>query len=870
MTRRLHIELLRLSWREWRHHPWRHGVAALAVALGVALAWSVHLINESALAEFSSALRAVGGEPDLVLRAQHEGFDDAVFERVALDAAVAEASPVVEVDTYARGAAPVGAASPDNAASDAATPRRIAVRVLGVDSLRVATLAPQLLPQPAAAGSRFAALDPGAAFINATARTQLKLRDGDVLALQAGPHWRELRVAGSVAASGPPLVVMDVAGAQLQFEMTHRLSRIDVRFVPGTTSQQRAAALARWALPAQIGAQTADESQGRVASLSRAYRVNLTVLALVALFVGAFLVFAVVSLSVAQRMPALALLGVLGLTRGERRASVLMECAALGMAGSALGLLLGTALAAAALRWLAGDLGGGYFPGIAPQLQVDIAAATLFFVLGVASALVGGWVPARHAERMAPALVLKGLGARGSGKQRAWPAALLLATGTALAFVPPLGGLPLAAYAAIAALLFGGVLLVPLVVHGLLSAWPTPANALALLALRRASFERHTAIAAVAGVVASLALSVALTVMVTSFRGGVADWLDSVLPADLYARSASTAAASNQAWFDEAFARAVAALPGVARVQATRSRTLQLAPGLPAVVLVTRPAIDVGMANAAAALPLVGEPLPARPGEVGVYVSEAVLDLYGTARGAWLDLPLGEVGAVGEHMQRVRVRVLGVWRDFARQFGAIAIDAAHYQAITGDRKLNDLALWLKPGADMAAVQRGVRALLSDPSMIEFAASGELRALSLRIFDRSFAVTTYLQAVAIAIGLVGVAASLSAQVLARRKEFGLLSHLGLRRAQVVAIVAAEGAAWLVAGVLIGLALGVAVSVVLVYVVNPQSFHWSMSLRLPWRELAALCLAVLAAGVATAAISARQATGRAAVLSVKEDW
>jgi putative ABC transport system permease protein len=155
-------------------------------------------------------------------------------------------------------------------------------------------------------------------------------------------------------------------------------------------------------------------------------------------------------------------------------------------------------------------------------------------------------------------------------------------------------------------------------------------------------------------------------------------------------------------------------------------------------------------------------------------------------------------------------------------------------------------------------------------MLEFGAAAEIRAISLRIFDRSFAVTRYLQAVAIAVGLVGVAASLSAQVMARRKEFGLLSHLGLTRRQVIALVAGESAAWLAAGCVIGLALGIAVSAVLVHVVNPQSFHWTMDLVLPWARLWTLAAAVLAAGVLTAAVSARRAAGRAAVMSVKEDW
>ena len=827
--------------REWRHHPWRHTAALLAVTLGVALAYSVHLINSSALAEFSSAVRAANGDADLSLRGR--GFDDRLFDRVAADPAVQWASPLLEVDTYGR--------APDG--------KRVPVRVLGLDALRAAPLAPMLMPQAASGEDRLVFLDPEVAFPNAAARDALQPQPGQPLQLQAGPGYTALRVAGSVAGGGMPLVVMDLAGAQQRFDAIGRLTRIDLRLAPGTDVP---ALLQRWALPAGVVAAAPGESEQRVSNLSRAYRVNLTVLALVALFVGAFLVFSVVALSVAQRTPAFALLGVLGLSAAERRRWVLAECALLGAAGSTLGLLLGAGLAAAALRLLAGDLGGGYFPGIAPPLRVGVLDTAVFALLGVASALVGGWWPARQAEALAPAQALKGLGQALGSAPPAWPGLALLALGAAAAFAPPIAGLPLAAYAAVAALLFGGVALIPALVHTLLAGWPTPQGALALLALRRARFQRRTATAAVAGVVASLALSVALTVMVASFREGVSRWLDSVLPADLYARSAGSSGAADQAWLPPDFATRAAALPGVARVEAARQQALPWAPGRPAVVLIARP-----LADPAAALPLLATPLPAstlQPGELAVYVSEAMVALYGAQPGSVIRLPLPR--AQGP----VTARVLGVWRDYARQFGSVVVAAADYQRLTGDTRINDLALWLQPGTEPAAVQQGLRALLADPGLLEFAASRELRQLSLRIFDRSFAVTYYLQAVAIAIGLVGVAASLSAQVLARRKEFGLLAHLGLTRGQVLGIVTGEAAAWLAAGALAGLLLGLAISMVLVFVVNPQSFHWTMDLVLPVGRLAALAAAVVAAGLATAAFSARQAASRQAVLSVKEDW
>jgi putative ABC transport system permease protein len=822
---------------EWRAHPWRHAVALLAVALGVALAFSVHLINTSALAEFSAAVRAANGEPDATLRcAAREGCDDALIERVASAPGVSVASPVVEVDTYAL----VGG-------------ERVPLKLLGIDALTVAAVAPALMPRPAEGQGRTAFLDPDLLFLNPAALKRLAVKPGDSVQVQQGLQWLRLRVAGSVAAGGAPLGAIDIAGAQQHFGFAGRLTRIDLRLAPGATRAGVAAALA---LPPQMSLAAPDDAAQRVSSVSRAYRVNLTVLALVALFVGAFLVFSVLALSVAQRTPMFALLGVLGLSAFERRRLVLAECALIGVFGSLAGLALGTLMARLALTWLAGDLGGGYFPGIAPALEFSWGAAALFGALGGVAALAGGWLPAQQAQGLSPAQALKGLGGAAHAAVSPWRAVALLAGGVLLALLPPLGELPIAAYASVALLLLGGISCVPLAVGAVLGVLRPQTSPLALLAVQRARHERHAATVAVAGVVASLSLAVALTVMVASFREGVSRWLDSVLPADLYARTAASSAASDNAFLPPEFVAAAARVPGVARIEALRVRPLVFDASRPAVSLVVKP-----LGNPAQQLPMVEAPLPPPAGVLGVYVSEAMVALYGASPGSTLVLPIGG---------GVPATVLGVWRDYARQFGAIAIDGDAYRRISGDERVNDLALWLEPGTQAAAVQTALRALVPDAGLIEFAVPLQIRALSLSIFDRSFAVTRYLQAVAIGIGLFGIAASFSAQVLARRREFGLLAHLGFTRAQIVGVVAGEGAAWTAAGALVGLALGLVVSVVLVKVVNPQSFHWTMEMLLPWGRLSALCAAVLLAGSVTAALSARAAASRDVVLAVKEDW
>ncbi|MDR6216358.1 FtsX-like permease family protein [Paracidovorax wautersii] len=872
------LALLRtFSWQELRHHPWRSLAAVVAVTLGVALGFAVHVINASALDEFSQAVRSVNGQPDLELRATQGALPESLYGTVAAHPQVALASPWLELTVQARG--PGGAAGAP-----------VALRVVGVDALVVPAVAPALMPRPAADAPRLAMLAPATVFLNAAAQQALGLAGTDAdtgtdgaarsLTLQAGLQTHTVQVAGTVAAGGAPLAVMDIGAAQDLFARGGQLTRIDLQLRPGAQRaevERSLQALPGW--PAGVVVAEPGDAAQRVSNLSRAYRVNLTVLALVALFTGAFLVFSVLALSVAQRAPQFALLAVLGATPRQRLGLVLAESAALGLLGSLCGLALGTGLAALALQVLGGDLGGGYFAGVQPALQWSPVAAAVYGALGVAAALVGGWWPARQAQQLPPAQTLKGLGAQDGPARSGWVGLLLIAGSALLASAPPVFGIPLAAYAAVGLLLVGGIALLPWAVQALLHTLQplVRGRVLPLLALERARRMRGTAAVAVGGVVASLSLAVALTVMVSSFRGSVIEWLDAVLPAPLYVRMAGTGAADDAAAFPGGFAESVARLPGVDRVQPLRVSSLMLDPGRPAVALLARP---LG-ADPAQALPLVGAALPVPPGRVGVYVSEAIVQLYGVQPGAdWPALshsfrPLAQA----DQAQPATFFIAGVWRDYVRQFGAVAMDSTAFVRLTGDARTSDLALWPTPGADEAALRDAVTALAqatagaaaaTSAAPLEFTSAAGIRERSLGIFDRSFAVTYWLQAVAIGIGLFGIAASFSAQVLARRKEFGLLAHLGLTQRQVLAVVAGEGAAWTAIGAVAGTLLGLAVSVVLVHVVNPQSFHWTMELRVPGERLLALGVAVVAAGTVTAWLAGRAAAGRDAVMAVKEDW
>jgi putative ABC transport system permease protein len=301
-------------------------------------------------------------------------------------------------------------------------------------------------------------------------------------------------------------------------------------------------------------------------------------------------------------------------------------------------------------------------------------------------------------------------------------------------------------------------------------------------------------------------------------------------------------------------------LPQISRAQFRRTRALNLDPARPPVTLIAR---GESPAQAAAELPLL-ESLPVQAG-APAWISEALRDLYGYRLGASIELPLG--GTLR------RFVIAGVWRDYVRTFGAVVITRSDYIEATGDRNANEGSLWLRPGASEASAETALRTVLAHGerrSALEILSSTALRTRSLRIFDRAFAITYALEAIAVLIGLMGVSFAASSTALARRAEFGMLRHLGMLRRQIIAMLASEGVLMSTFGVIYGLALGVVLSIVLVFVVNRQSFNWSIDLAVPAWQLALLSATLIAAAAVTAVWSGRSAMNEDAVHAVREDW
>jgi putative ABC transport system permease protein len=831
--------LAAISGGAWKDHPGRLVLAVLGIALGVALGVAVHLINSSAAQEFDDAVRSLSGEADVLIRGPRSGFPDSLYAALARLEGVSAASPAVEVDAQLAG-------------------RRETIRIVGLDVFAAMAVQPHLL-----AGARDTLLEllkNDTVLLSRTAADELGLKPGDSLRVQSGTAVLALRVVDVLppGATTQRIAVMDIALAQWRLGRLGELHRIDVKLAPGVSLAQFRRSAASL-LPAGVIAVTPEAEAQRNVSLARAYRTNLDMLALVALLTGAFLVFSTQFLALLRRRTQLALLRVLGLTRPRLLRSLVLEGALLGLIGSALGLALGYALALAGIERLGGDLGAGYFRSVRPELEVSGLALTAYFALGVLFAVIGAAVPAFEVARRPPALALKAGDEEAALERmpRAWPGLLLVAIGAALSQAPPIDGLPVLGYLAIALMLLGAIVLMPAFAELVLprlqpGGWPP----IELASAQLQATPRQVAVS-LAAIIASFSLMVSMVIMTASFRTSLETWLERMLPADLYVRAGRI---GDSGYFTAAEQDAIAALQGVRAVEFVRSQNVLLREDRPALTLLARayrhgrPALE---------LPVEGEEvIPPGGAPPSIWLSEIAADLLRARLGQIIELPI----ANATH----RFSVAGVWRDYARQNGAAVIDRDLYIALTGDRRANEAALYFSDGATFDDIARTLRGIFKDPESVDIAATGEIKAISLSIFDRTFAVTYGLEAAAVLIGLFGVSASFSAQALARRREFGVLRHIGMTRRQIGTMLGAEGLIVASLGVAVGLLLGWAMSLILIHVINRQSFHWTMDMHLPWQQLALLGAVLIAAAAVTAVFSGRRAMADEVTRAVREDW
>ncbi|MDO8693352.1 MAG: ABC transporter permease [Sheuella sp.] len=836
----------------FRAQPGRWLIAGLTVALGIGLAVAIHTVNRSALSEFGRALDTVNGQASAQLVSSSGDFKDDLFDQVVSrqkELGIRAVSPVLE-----RGTQPV--------------------RVLGLDIFQAGRVTAALLPA-VSEEQRMRVFDQDAIFLSAAALKELDLAVGDDLMLSFGGKKETFNVAGLVpSAAGQSLAVLDLGVAQWRLGGLGQLSRLDIQLVDGASLQDLAVALEHSNLDLKLV--TADDRDRRMSNLSRAYRVNLSVLALVALFTGAFLVFTTISFSVLRQQSQLALLSVLGAGRTWLFGLVLTQALLVAAIGGLLGIGLGLGLASVLLRVMGGDLGAGYFSTTVPQLDIDVSILLGFWLLSLVVGAVAGYFPARAATAGSPVSQLRA----GATERMLKPvlnariAVALALVSMVLTLIPPVDGLPIAAYLSIAFLLFAGLALMPSLVNQFFS-WMarsllrgrtrviSPSFTLAVWRLAQAP---ASAAGLIAGVVAALALTVAMVVMVASFRDSVTQWLDKVLPADLYASLSRSDL--NQALIDDpALIQAITAVPGISRLEFTLQQKILFRPDQPEVMLIARP---IPANRAAQVLPVTGnlstQPKQAKAPLPEVFVSEAMRDLYG-----WKPAEIHALPVKGRTGEYIPVWVAGVFRDYGRQHGSVMMDIASYQALTQDTRRTDIALWLTSDTSPSVVLERLRTQFPQFKALEFRSSTDLRALSLTIFDRSFAMTYALEVAALLVALFTVAAGFAGQALLRQKEFALVQQLGQSSTQLTQWITYESGLLLALAACWGTVLGLLMSQILIHRVNPQSFHWTMETSMPVVAIVALILFTVLLGMIAAVWAAkRNLNSDRLALSLREDW
>jgi len=818
------LHALRAHWRAGRT---LFVLTVLGVALGVASVLSIQILNGSALAAFRGGLQAIGGDADLSVLPRGPDLPDSAVPEVLAVAGVRAAWPVVQI--------PVTIAGEELSFLD----------VVGVD-----LLAPRELPFAGGETPDLSSAlgEEGWAAVPLPLARRRGWKVGDTIRLASGSRAVPLRIGALVDFSrlgptaGGKFVVMDVAQAQALLGRPGLLHHVDVQVQPGFEAKAVAAAIER-RFRGRVQALAPEQRERQAAGLLAAFRLNLTALSLISLVVGAFLVYVATQAALVRRRGEFGLLRSLGATRGQVLAAMLVEVALLGVLGVALGLPLGYAVARANVAGVSATVANLYLLQEIDALTVPGWIWALAVATGIGSALAGALLPALDVARRDPRELLSAfsLHARARGAARG-----LLLCGLALFAVAGAGGLAFARGVPVNGFLLGLAVLAgtPLVTPWVLRqvAVPLPVRRFGLLyGVRGLAARLQTAAFATASLAVAGCMLVGITLMVGSFRRTIAVWVDSTVRADVYVTTESWRRARDQAVLGPEVIAALSRVPDVARVD--RLRQVTTTAGGAAVNL---GGIDMGLPGGERRFVfLEGVPRQAlrRARQEGaVLVGEPMARRRGLRVGDRLTVE-GPEGPVA-------FPVAGIVHDYSADAGSVLMDLRTMERAFGPGPIQNAALYLVPGADAEAAVDAVKARLPGVPLL-VRSNRALRREIFRVFDQTFAVTRLLQAMGLLIAVCGITVTLLILARERVPELALYRALGATRGEIFRVFLGQGLGIAAVGCALGALGGIALALVLVYVVNRASFGWTIALAWPLPELArqggAILLAAALAGI-----------------------
>jgi putative ABC transport system permease protein len=809
-------------------------LALFAIALGVAVVLAIDLAGNAAAGSFHSSMETFAGDNDFEVIAAG-GVPDAVVGKLATLPSPIRVTPRIE----------------DHATVLASGET---VPLIGIDLITEGSRQGQNFGGQDAFGDLDHLNDPDAVWVT----HRLAEHSGQKIRLLVNDQARAYTVRGFIPGTADvsgDAVLMDIAAAQRVTGKTGRVDRILVK-VPSHPGIEYWQEKLRAVLPAGVRLRPQGSRTAANRRMLSAFRWNLRVLSYIALLVGAFLIYNTISVSVVRRRSDIGTLRALGASRRAVLLAFLGEAGLFGIIGAALALPLGRLLATAAVRLLARTVNALYVTSHPGDLSLSAASVMLALVVGLGVAVASAFAPAREASLVPPTEAM----ARGrreytirvERKRDAFLALLLTLAGALASRAPAIGGKPLFGY--VAALLFvaASALAIPALVNGFTSAASGILRRIfgveALLASRSLAGSLRRTSVLVGTLSTAIAMMTSVGIMVGSFRQTVITWMQTELPADLYLRPAGNPGGDRYPTLAPGLDARVTKLPGVAGVGRFRAWEIDYQ-GLPVTLASVDTAVPRESENS--------EFLSGRPsavvfrelstGNVAV-VSEPFANKHHVRAGDTLTLPLGQ--------QSVTFRILDVFYDYGSEAGYILLARRTMLRYLPDSAASSLAVYLAPGADLDTVRKEVTQAAAGRDVL-ILSNREIRHQAIRTFDQTFAITYALEAVAVIVAVLGIAGALISIVIDRRREFGVLRFLGAASSQIRRLILVEAGLIGILANIAGLALGYVLSLLLIYVINKQSFGWTIRFHWPVAVLVGALTVVYAATVLAGLYPARMA-------------
>jgi len=790
MSRSLTRLLRTLIFRPLRRDFLRSALTVLAVALGVAVVIAIDLAGDAAAGSFQSSLVTVLGKTDLEILA-NGGIDESWMAKLTALPINARFSPVIETQVeLAKG---------------------VSATLYGVD----------LIGNPA--GER-------AVEVSKDLANRLHLSKGSTLTIRG----QSFQIAAIVPGEQSEFAVLDIDAAQYVLKSYGKLDRIDV-FVSPREDFAKAESAIRKAIPSAYRLDKPGTRGEENQRMLRAFRWNLRVLSYISLVVGAFLIYNTISVSVVRRRPEIGILRALGAGRTAVQWLFLSEALMFGLIGSAIGIALGRFLAVGAVSLIADTVNSLYTSSSPAPIALTPLSIATAMLAGTLVAFFSALGPAREAMGVAPTEAM-GRGvrehqARLNSRRDLLISGILALLALAASQFPAFGGRPIAGYAATLLAIGAAALLAPTMVLGVV-AFLRPAarawfGAEGLLAGRSLTASLGRTSVVVAALATAIAMMAAVGIMVGSFRETVLVWLDTQLKADLYIRPAGPVGAGLNPALPPNTAGIVAKVPGVEAVDVFHAFEFDYAGFNQAGQRATIGGGNMDIVRRFGRLRfLPGQDrdaiLASLPDHDNVIVSEPFSNKHHIRAGDRISIALGG--------KQVPVTVKGVYYEYSSDRGYVIFDRSTLLRYLPNQPATNIAVYLKPGTDSAAARRAILdAAASLPIVV--APNELLRKQAIVIFDRTFAITYALEGVAVIVAMLGAANSLLALVLDRRRELGLLRYLGASPPQIRRMILVEAGFLGLFANLLGGALGFALSLLLIFVVNKQSFGWTIQFHPP---------------------------------------